>query len=450
MRFIPLTKSDEEQMLKTIGAKTVDDLFCGIPDKARLKKDLDLPEPLGERKLIARLKELAGKNRTVDGNNLFLGAGAYNHYVPSAVDQLLLRSEFFTAYTPYQPEISQGTLMAVYEFQSFTCALTGMEIANASMYDGASALAEAIIMAGRISRKKRIVISNLVHPAWRKVADTYTKRLDIDIKTIDNSDEAVVTEESLISAIDDQTGAVVLSYPSFFGTVQDLRKIKEITDRFGALLIVAVPEPLSLGILKSPGEMGADIVACEGASFGNSLSFGGPGLGMLATKQKWTRQLPGRLVGKTKDKNGEDGFVLTLATREQHIRREKATSNICSNQALCATAATMHLALLGKKGIFDLARRNMAGAEYLKNSLTALDGFSAPFENLSFFNEVVIKVPVEPEIVAKKLASENIVGGYDLSKDYGSMDRNILFCATENNDKESIDRLVSVLSEFAK
>lgn len=447
MRFIPLTPQDREKALKVIGASSVDELFSGIPEEAKLKSALNLPEPLPEQYLIESFERLAEMNTPSAPSACFLGAGAYRHFVPSAVDQLLLRSEIFTAYTPYQPEISQGTLMAIFEFQTYTAALLGMDIANASMYDGASALAEAVIMAKRITGKSRVVLSNLVHPNWRQVVDTYTQHLNVDIVTLDCAEAGVTTAEAVSKALTKETSAVVVSYPNFLGHIEDLASIRTACDEAGALLIVAVPEPCALGILEGPGKFGADITVGEGRSFGGSLSYGGPGLGLFATKEKYARQMPGRLIGKTKDVDGTAGFTLTLSTREQHIRREKATSNICSNQALCATAAAIHLSLLGKNGLRELSVRNHSAAQYMADRITAIKGFRLAFGS-PFFNEVAIHMPVEPAVANKRLAQAGIAGGLDLGSYYPSLESVALFCATEVHDKKSIDRLVDILSEF--
>lgn len=434
-------------MLDVIGENSIDEFYADIPETVRLSRPLDLPGPLTEPDLIDRMAEYAGANKTAKLKNIYLGAGSYPHHTPVAVGQLLLRSEFFTAYTPYQPEISQGTLMAIFEFQTYTAALFGVDIANASMYDGATALAEAVIMAQRITKKPKVVMSDLVHPHSREVAATYTQHMDEEIVTIDSFSEGIVTEKKLDAACDDKTSAIVVSYPNFLGNIEDLKAARKVCDRYGALLIVACPEPMALGILKAPGAFGADIVVGEGNSFGGSLSYGGPGVGMFGTCDKWTRQMPGRLVGKTKDIDGRDGYVLTLATREQHIRRERATSNICSNQALCATAMAIHLSLLGKSGLKDIAVKNLSAARYLLDQVTSLEGFTQLYDK-PFFNEVAIETPVEPTVINKRLAEEGIVGGYDLSGVYAEASHAALFCATDVHSKKSIDRLVEVLREF--
>ncbi|MBI5815508.1 MAG: aminomethyl-transferring glycine dehydrogenase subunit GcvPA [Nitrospinae bacterium] len=449
MRYIPLTGKDKEEMLKVIGASSVDGLFADIPSNAMLGRPLALPEPLAEQELLEYFEDLAGRNAPALNRNMFLGAGAYAHNVPVAVDQLLLRSEIFTAYTPYQPEISQGTLMAIFEFQTYTAALFGMDMANASMYDGPSALAEAVIMAKRITGRGQAAMSNLVHPHWRGVVKTYTQHLGMQLADFDCSAAGVAGQKDYEKALDAKSCALVLQYPNFLGHVEDLKAARAACDAAGALLIVAVAEPVALGLLEGPGKFGADIVVGEGRSFGGSLSYGGPALGMFATRDKYARQMPGRLVGKTKDADGRDGFVLTLATREQHIRREKATSNICSNQALCATAAAIHLSLLGKNGLREMAARNFSAARYLAEKVSSIKGY-ARAHKAPFFNEVAVKTPVAPVIINERLARDGIVGGYDLSKEYPSLGNSMLLCATETHTKDSIDRLAAILSEFAR
>jgi len=448
LRFIPLTDSDRSEMLEKIGVSSVSELFADIPEQIRLKDPLNLPGPEPELDLMERFGELAGENQALNPRKSFLGAGAYQHHVPVAVDQLLLRSEFFTCYTPYQPEVSQGTLSAIYEFQTYTAALTGMEIANASMYDGASALAEAVIMSARIKKKPKVIVSSLVHPHWREVTAAYTRALDIDLVTVDTGLERGVTDSARL-AVDDTTAAVVVQSPNFLGNIEDLREIRSACDSVGALMIVAVAEPVSLGLLKGPGHFGADVVVAEGRSFGGSLSFGGPGLGMFAVNKEYVRQMPGRLAGKTKDTQGREGYTLTLSTREQHIRRERATSNICSNQALCATAAVIHMSLLGKDGLRKLAIQNLSAAAYLARSVTSLNGFER-ISGAHFFNEVAINMPVDPQVVNSRLVKEGIQGGLDLSEYYPELKSSMLFCATEMNTKKSIDQLVGVLAEFEK
>ncbi|VAX23608.1 Glycine dehydrogenase [decarboxylating] (glycine cleavage system P1 protein) [hydrothermal vent metagenome] len=447
MRFIPLTPSDRQEMLEVIGVSSVDDLFEDIPSNVRLTGLLDLPGPMAEPALLEHFESLASRNNHFRAHKCFLGAGAYAHHVPSSVDQLIMRSELFTAYTPYQPEVSQGTLMAIYEFQTYVAALFGTDIANASMYDGASSLAEAVIMAQRITKRKKTVISNLVHPNWREVTKSYTRYSGAIIEIADGQKEGVTTAQSLAAMVNEETASVVIQHPNFFGNIEDLKAIREVCDEAGAMMIAAVAEPMALGLLEGPGKLGADIVVGEGRSFGNSISYGGPALGLFSTKDKFARQMPGRLVGKTRDVDGKEGYVLTLSTREQHIRRERATSNICSNQALCATAAAIHLSLLGKTGLKKIGIRNLSAMKYLIEKVSGLKGFEKAFGQ-KHFNEAVALTPVAPAVINERLAREGIVGGLDLSGYYPTMAPAILFCATEIHSKEDIDRMVKILSEF--
>lgn len=446
MPYVPHTEKDIKEMLQAIGAESVDDLFQVIPDELRLKKPLNLPPGLSEQKLVAEIKKLSARNSTVDDHISFIGAGAYNHYIPSVVNHVLLRSEFYTSYTPYQAEISQGTLQAIFEYQTLICQLTGMDVANASMYEGASATAEAILMARRINNREKVVVSSALHPEYRDVVKTYLKTQPVIIEEIMHCNETGKTlPEAVERQIDEETSCLVVQQPNFFGCLEDLKSLGELARKNGALLVVVVSEPISLGLLKPPGEFGADIVAGEGQSLGNFLSFGGPYLGFFATREKYLRQMPGRLVGETTDKDGNRGFILTLSTREQHIRREKATSNICTNEGLCALAATVYLTSLGKGGIMELARLNLSKAEYLKKALQGKKGvrpaFSAPT-----FNEFAIEVDRNPEELLKTLSDKGIWGGIALKRFYQHLDKHILLCVTEMNSKEEMDMLVDVLS----
>ena len=446
MRYIPLSESDRADMLKRIGTDSVQSLFGLAAHSDAPRHLLELPDPMSEADLLVHMESKAENNTRIPMQRSFRGAGAYPHFVPTAVDQLLLRAEIFTCYTPYQPEVSQGTLMAIYEYQTYTAALFGLDVANASMYDGASALAEAVIMAVRIKRKNKVLISNLVHPHWREVITTYTKYLDIELVVIDDSQKGIVDHEKLATSLCDQTAAYVVQNPNFFGNIEELSYIRDHLNKYNALMIVAAPEPVAFGVLKGPGQQGADIVAGEGRSFGGSLSFGGPALGMMAVKKEYARMMPGRLVGKTKDVKGNDGYVLTLATREQHIRREKATSNICSNQALLATAAAIHISLLGADGLRELAIRNLSVTSYLASSISQLAGYSVLDDNQRF-NEIVIKTPVDPAIINKKLKLANYLCGIDLGEYYPDFSQHMLLCGTEVHNKKSIDSMVKVLSE---
>jgi glycine dehydrogenase subunit 1 len=444
MRYIPHTEEDIRQMLDGIGVKTVDDLFSEIPSDLRLKRDLDLPAALSESELLRNLKELASVNATADSHLCFLGAGAYNHFIPAVVDQLISRSEFYTAYTPYQPEISQGTLQAIFEYQTLICQLTGMDVSNASMYDGASATAEAVLMAARATRRKQILIAGNLHPEYRETITTYCQYLEIDLVEIPFTENGQVDTADLTNKLGKQTAAVVVGYPNFFGVIEDLAQLSELAHAQGALLVTAVAEPIALGLLKSPGELGADIVVGEGQSFGMPVSYGGPGVGFFAAKKKTVRSMPGRLIGATKDVNGKTGYVLTLATREQHIRREKATSNICSNQGMCALMAAMYLSLLGKKGIREVAEQNLAKATYAREAIAALPGFTIPFD-APVFNEFVVETTTPIDALFARLEGLKILGGIPLARYYTGMENRFLVCVTEQHRREDIDVLVTAL-----
>lgn len=445
MPFIPHTQQDIRQMLESIGVDDVETLFCEIPQSLRLDRPLELGEPRSETEVLKELQDLAQANATSVSHASFLGGGAYNHFIPAAVDHLISRSEFYTAYTPYQPEISQGTLQAIFEFQSMICQLTGMDVANASLYDGASGTAEAVLMAMRATRRNKVVISSALHPDYRQTIATYCRFLEVELVEIPFGEDGRTDPGALRAILDRQTAAVVAGYPNYFGIIEDLSGLAETAHECGAKMIATIQEPVSLGLLKSPGELGVDIVAGEGQSFGMPVSFGGPFLGFFAARKKDLRALPGRLVGQATDIDGRRGFVLTLATREQHIRREKATSNICSNQGLCALMATIYLALLGKQGIREVAEQNLAKAEYAKKQIGALDGFRLPFSPPTF-NEFVVEGPEPAKTLLKRLADQNILGGIALGKAWSDMDNRFLVCVTEQNSREEIDRLVQALS----
>jgi glycine dehydrogenase subunit 1 len=375
----------------------------------------------------------------------FLGGGAYSHYIPTIVDHILSRSEFFTAYTPYQPEISQGTLQTIFEFQTLVCQLTGMEVANASMYDGSTALAEAVLMAERVTRRSKVVASGAVHPQYLEVVRTYVQHAGIDLELVDFDNETGQVSASLGEAINDQTAAVVVQSPNFFGCIEDLSKLATDAHAKGALLIVAVTEAISLGLLKSPGACGADIVVAEGQSFGVPLSFGGPYVGLFATRERFARQIPGRLVGEAFDKQGRRGFVLTLATREQHIRREKATSNICTNEGLIALAATVYLETMGRRGVREVAEQCVQKTAYAAREIARLKGFSLPFSGPRF-NEFVVRGPSNARDLLSRLGSEKAIeGGLALSQFFPERKNDFLVCVTETNTRGHIDRLVSCL-----
>src|SRR5882757_3363740 len=412
MRYLPLTEADRRDMLAVIGAKSVDELFKDVPQSARLRdKIAGLPDHQGELEVERAFQAYAAKNLSPSSVPFFIGAGAYRHHVPSTVDYMIQRGEFLTSYPPYQPEITQGTLQYLFEFQTQVSLLTAMEVANASMYDGSTAASEAVMMANRVTRRHKALISGGLHPHYRSIIETTAKWEGFQA-AIGKADAEGL--EDMIAAVDKETSCVVVQNPSFFGHVRDFSKLAEACHAAGALLIVVVTEVVSLGLLKPPGEMGADIVVCEGQSIGNGLGFGGPYVGLFATREKYMRQMPGRLVGETVDADGKRGFVLTLSTREQHIRREKATSNICTNAGLCALAFTVHLTLLGEAGLTRLAELNHAKASQLADKVAALPGVKVV--NASFFNEFTVSLPKPAAPVVEALAAKRILGGVPVSR----------------------------------
>ncbi|MBX3291167.1 MAG: aminomethyl-transferring glycine dehydrogenase subunit GcvPA [Acidobacteria bacterium] len=442
MRYIPNSPEEQREMLEEIGVGSLKELFRSIPQDVQLDRELGVTEPLSEPEVIAAFEEMAAKNTAVTKPS-FLGAGVYSHFSPTIVDHLLQRSEFFTSYTPYQPEISQGTLQYIFEFQTLICQLTGMEVANASMYDGSTAMAEAYLMAQRVTRRNKIVVATSVHPEYREVARTYTQHGEAEIVEVP-FDEATGRLADL-SALDDKTAALVVQSPNFFGCVEDLKALAEAAHAVGALFVVVVTEAISFGLLKSPGECGADIVVGEGQSFGIPMGFGGPHVGLFATQEKYVRQMPGRLCGVAYDKNGNRGFVLTLSTREQHIRREKATSNICTNQGLIALAATIYMETMGKKGLQEVAEQNAQKAAYAKKAIAAIEGFSIPF-SAQTFNEFVVRGPKPATEILESARQKGIIAGIALSKYYGGHDNDFLVCVTETNTREQIDTLTAYLA----
>ena len=444
MRYIPHTAGDVTQMLERIGVATLEDLFVEVPESVRLKRPLDIQEPASETELLRELKALALGNATPETHKSFLGGGAYHHFIPTVIDHLISRSEFYTAYTPYQPEISQGTLQAVFEFQTLICQLTGMDAANASMYDGASACAEAVLMAMRLTRRKKVLLSKALNPRYRGVVATYCRYLGMELVDVAVAADGRTDLEDLAAKLDDSTAVVVAGYPNYFGVIEDVAALADKSHEYGAKLVTAVSEPIALGLLKSPGELGADIVAGDGQSFGLPLSFGGPYVGFFAVRQKDVRGMPGRLVGETTDLEGQRGFVLTLATREQHIRREKATSNICSNQGLCALMATIFMSLLGKQGLREMAEQNLAKAAYARKQLSGIKGFSLVFDGPAF-NEFVVRSEAPVTEVLSQLEEAGILGGIPLGEDYPEMADCFLVCVTEQNQREEIDALVAAL-----
>ena len=442
MRYIPNSPEERENMLADIGLTSAADLFRSIPADVQLNRPLKITDPLAESEVIDAMERMAAKN-TAETKSSFLGAGVYSHFSPTVVDHLIQRSEFFTSYTPYQPEISQGTLQYIFEFQTLICQLTGMEVANASMYDGSTAMAEAYLMAQRVTRRDKIVVATSVHPEYREVARTYTQHGLAEIVSVSFDEETGRLTD--LSALDDKTAALVVQSPNFFGCIEDLKALADAAHAVGALLVVVVTEGISFGLLKSPGACGADIVVGEGQSFGIPMSFGGPHVGLFATQEKYVRQMPGRLCGVAYDKNGNRGFVLTLSTREQHIRREKATSNICTNQGLIALAATIYMETMGKKGLQEVAVQNAQKAACAAKQIAAIAAFSVPFSAPSF-NEFVVRGPRPATEVLAGLREKGIIGGLPLSKYYSGRENEFLVCVTEVSSREKIDALVTTLS----
>ncbi|TNE41248.1 MAG: aminomethyl-transferring glycine dehydrogenase subunit GcvPA [Alphaproteobacteria bacterium] len=445
MRYLPHTPQDRAEMLARIGAANINELFKDVPADALLNERLDLPMAASEMAVERQLSAMAAMNTAAGTVPFFIGCGAYRHHVPATVDHLIQRSEFLTAYTPYQPEISQGTLQVLFEFQTQVAALTGMDVANASMYDGSTAAAEAVMMAARVTRRQRTVLSGNLHPHYRDVIltnGTYTGEAFVK-----NSPQ-VTDDEDLAAQVDDQTAAVVVQNPDVFGNLRDLTPLAEAVHAKGALLIVVVTETVSLGMVKSPGAMGADIVVAEGQSIGNGLNFGGPYVGLFATRQKYVRQMPGRLCGETTDADGKRGYVLTLSTREQHIRREKATSNICTNSGLCALAFSIHMTLLGEKGLRHLAALNHAGAVALAESLSEVPGVELMTER--FFNEFTLRLPKEAQEVVEALTEKGILGGVRMSRLFpgdDTMDTLVTIAVTETNTPEDFAAYRKALEE---
>ena len=441
MPFIANTDQQRQEMLAELGL-SLDELFADIPADLRCGP-LDLPEGMSEQSVRQHLAELAQKNSSQMIS--FLGAGVYDHFIPAAVDALASRSEFFTAYTPYQPETSQGTLQAMYEYQSVICRLTDMDLANASLYDGGSALYEAAVLAIRATGRERLIIDNSFNPLYRKVLRTYTRNLHWDLVEV-SSTGGLADRQSIKDQLDQRTAAVIVQNPNFFGCLDDFSDIAEYAHACGALLIVAC-YPISLGLVKTPGQMGADIVIGEGQSLGLPLAFGGPYLGFIAARRKFMRKIPGRIVGRTVDLAGRTGFVLTLQAREQHIRREKAVSNICSNQGLCALTALIYLSLLGKKGLPELARLCADKAAHAHQRLLDIPGVKTPFPDTCFFNEFIIELPSSAEQLTARLLERQIIPGLPLGRYYPDMDKCLLIAVTEKRSKDQIEALARALEE---
>lgn len=440
--YLPHTEEDIQKMMSFLGISSIEELFADIPEAVRMNRPLHLPKAMSEIELQRHLQQLAGQN--LDGTRVisFLGAGSYDHYQPSVVEAITGRSEFYTSYTPYQPEVSQGMLQAIFEYQTMVAELTGMELANASMYDGPTALGEAGLVACSHTRRSKLVIASTVHPEYRAVTATYASGQSVRLETVPY-DGGQVSLEALAQAVDSETAAVLVQYPNFFGCIEPLAEMAELAHKAGALLIVSA-YPIALGLLTPPGDLGADIVVAEGQSLGNPMSFGGPYLGMMAARKDLMRKLPGRIVGETTDAQGRRGFVLTLQAREQHIRREKATSNICSNQALNALAATVFLAYMGPHGMRELALQNYHKAHYLANRLTALPGVTRVFD-APFFNEFVVRLPRPVAEVQDALLEKGYLFGYALGRDYPELADAVLLNVTEMRTREEMDALCEEL-----
>jgi len=439
MDYVPHTTEDQKQMMETIGIQSIAELFVDIPEKYQLKKLMNLPPALAEQEVFALMGGISARNAVPPIT--LMGAGVYHHYIPAVVGHVIARSEFSTAYTPYQAEISQGILQAIYEYQTMIAKLTGMKVANASMYDGASAMAEAAVLAAKTLNRTKIVIVRSVHPEYRQVVCTYAWSNGYEMVEVPYDKTGRLDRDALLNAVDENTAAVLVQSPNFFGVIEDITIIESAVHAKGALLVSGFTEATSLGILKPAGEMGADFVVGEGQSFGNPMNFGGPYLGIFASTDKFLRKIPGRLAGATVDREGKRGFVLTLQTREQHIRRERATSNICSNEALCALAAAVYLVSVGKN-LRKLAELNIQKTHYFKQKLSTLKGWDVVFPS-PVYNEFVIRCP-NPQTVNQKLQAEGITGGYEGEKDYPELNNTLLFCATEMITKDQIDRVVSI------
>ncbi|MFD1887533.1 aminomethyl-transferring glycine dehydrogenase subunit GcvPA [Paenibacillus wenxiniae] len=439
-RYIPMTAQNEADMLAVIGASSVEELFKDIPASVRYEGTMPMSGMLDEYALTRHLSILAGRNADTDRYTSFLGAGIYDHHVPSVINHVISRSEFYTAYTPYQPEISQGELQAIFEFQSYICELTGMAVANASMYDGATALAEAASLAASATRRNKIVAFSTIHPESRAVVRSYARGLNLEVVEVAYGD-GVTDISALADVLDNDTAAVLVQSPNFFGGIEGIRAAAELAHEHGALLVVST-NPISLGLLEAPGKLGADIVVGDAQPLGISMSLGGPTCGFFAVSQAQMRRMPGRIVGQTTDRNGKRGFVLTLQTREQHIRRDKATSNICSNQALLALCASVYLSVMGKQGMVDVSGLNVQKAHYAATTIAAVKGCTLAFA-APFFNEFVIRLPegASASAVNSKLLEKGIIGGYDLGLSYPELSGHMLFAVTEKRTKAEIDQL---------
>ncbi|MCF8002146.1 MAG: aminomethyl-transferring glycine dehydrogenase subunit GcvPA [Halanaerobiales bacterium] len=446
MDYVSNTNKERDLMLKEIGVEAVEEIFSSIPEEVRLERDLDISGGMSELELKNHINEIAEKNYSLDEYTSFLGAGAYDHYIPSIIDHLISRQEYYTAYTPYQAELSQGTLQVIYEYQSMIAELTGMDIANASLLDGGSATAEAILMATRISRKNKVLLSSAIHPAYREVSKTYGSPKDLEFVEIGLEDSTTDLDE-LENQLDDEVAAIVVQYPNFYGSIEDLERIQEMKDKYKKVLLIVVANPITLGTLTPPSEFGADIVAGEGQSLGNTINYGGPYLGYLACKEdrKIIRQLPGRIAGATEDAEGNRGYVLTLQTREQHIRRAKATSNICTNEALNSTISTIYMATMGKQGLKEVANQSFKKAHYLADKINELENFEVVNID-NFFHEFWVKSKKPIKKLLAKLKDHKILGGVNLSR-FGE-EKGLLLSVTEKRTKAELDKLVKLMEEM--
>lgn len=442
-RYLPMTEEDKQQMLQTIGVQSIDELFSDIPESVRFQGEYNIKPAKSEPELMKELMELAAKNADMKTYTSFLGAGVYDHYIPTIVDHVISRSEFYTAYTPYQPEISQGELQAIFEFQTMICELTGMDVANSSMYDGGTSLAEAALLSAAHTKKKKVLLSNAVHPEYRDVVKTYAKGPGLEVVEIPYKN-GVTDVDALQKEMNEDVACVIVQYPNFFGQIEPLREIEPIAHAHKGMFVVA-SNPLALGVLTPPGQFGADIVVGDAQPFGIPTQFGGPHCGYFAVKSALMRKIPGRLVGQTTDEEGRRGFVLTLQAREQHIRRDKATSNICSNQALNALAASVAMTALGKNGVKEMATMNIQKAHYAKEAFVN-NGLHVVFTG-PFFNELVVRMNKPVAEINKKLLEKRIIGGYDLGRDYPELQNCMLIAVTELRTKEEIDTLVKELGD---
>ncbi|MDB5056481.1 MAG: gcvPA [Bacilli bacterium] len=443
-RYLPMTDRDRTEMMEAIGISSIEELFADIPAGVRFQGEMNISEKMDEQTLLRYMRKLAGKNADFDRYASFLGAGIYDHHLPVVINHVISRSEFYTAYTPYQPEISQGELQAIFEFQSFICELTGMAVANASMYDGSTALAEAGALASGATKRSSLIVSRAVHPEARQILRTSAKGLNLEVIEI-GCEHGVTDLAQLAAHVSDRTAAVIIQSPNFFGNIEDIAAIEPIIHQVDGLLVVSC-NPLSLGLIEAPGKLGADIVVGDAQPFGIPAALGGPTCGYFSVAEKWMRRMPGRIVGQTVDRDGKRGFVLTLQAREQHIRREKATSNICSNQALLALCASVYLSVMGKQGIQDVARLNLQKAHYAAARFAASKSMKLAFK-APFFNEFVVKLNTSADLKAinSKLLQQGFIGGYDLGLDYPELKGHMLVAVTEQRTRDEIDQLISVL-----